>query len=204
MPFKNIEDRHLWNKEYYKKNKKKLDQKIKQYDKEHIEERKINSTKYYKENSEYLKTKQKKRRENNLEEVRASEKKYYYSHREKRIASSKTYKSLHIEQYRAYGKKYYQDHPEVFLEALKKQFTRIGKLFDLNWKEMKYAIMAWSLTIKKRDGHKCTWCNSTNKLRAHHIWHKAWCPESALDPDNGITLCHECHVEQHRLDRSFS
>jgi hypothetical protein len=204
MPFKNIEDRKLWNKEYYKKNKKKLDQKHKQYYKEHVEETKIYRKKYWKENSEYIKIKQRKRRENNPDAVRAIQKKYYYSHREKCLTDSKKYKSLHIEQYRAYGKKRYQDHPEVFLEALKKHLTRIGKPFDLNWKEMKYAIMSWSKTVKKRDNHKCTWCNSTQNLKAHHIWHKAYCPESALDPDNGITLCHDCHKEQHRLDNSFS
>ena len=149
---------------------------------------------HYQDNREEMLARAKQNYENNREKILIKRKQHY----EKRLLTGVTYYQEHREERAQYSK----DNPEVGLKSLKKHLTRIGKLFDLNWKQMKYAIMAWSLTIKKRDGHKCTWCNSTKKLRAHHIWHKAFCPESALDPDNGITLCHECHKEQHRLDKS--
>ena len=74
-------------------------------------------------------------------------------------------------------------------------------VYPWKYNEMRYARDAWSKTVRKRDNNKCTWCNSTKTLVSHHIWHKAFCPESALDVDNGITLCHDCHMEQHRLDK---
>ena len=62
-------------------------------------------------------------------------------------------------------------------------------------------ISKWSKEVRARDKQKCVWCNETYGLVAHHIWHKLYCPESALDIDNGITLCHKCHMFQHQQDR---
>ena len=101
----------------------------------------------------------------------------------------------------SYNKKYSNDHPEIHLKSKLKRMSIMGEIHNLKSKEMIYAIDAWSKTVRKRDNNKCTWCNSTKTLVSHHIWHKAFCPESALDVDNGITLCHDCHVEQHRLDK---
>ena len=96
---------------------------------------------------------------------------------------------------------WHKANPESGLKSKKRELTKLGKLFNINCRMMRRALQAWSLTVRKRDNNKCTWCNSTKTLVSHHIWHKAFCPESALDVDNGITLCHDCHMEQHRLDR---
>jgi hypothetical protein len=53
------------------------------------------------------------------------------------------------------------------------------------------------LEILERDGHKCTVCESTEKLQVHHLYYrktkKAWeYPNKAL-----ITLCRTCHEEEH-------
>ena len=147
---------------------------------------------------------------------------YYKDHREERIAYNKQYYKDHREedkkryegrkayfkQYRKDNsekrKQYRKDNPEVDLRTMKKQLTNLGKILDMDYDSFKYGLISFTRTVRKRDGNKCTWCNSTEKLVAHHIWHKAFCPESALDVDNGITLCHDCHKEQHRLDRSLS
>lgn len=134
------------------------------------------------------------------EEKLAWQKKYHEDHREKRLIQMHKYDIIHREEKRQYSK----DHPEINLRTKKKLFAKLGKILDLSHGSMKYALMSWSKTVRKRDNNKCTWCNSTEKLVSHHIWHKAYCPESALDVDNGITLCHDCHMEQHRLDKSFS
>ena len=147
---------------------------MKQYCKEHLEEKKIYNKQYYK---------------NNREKLIEQSKQYYEGHREERKSKMKQYD---------------KDHPEINLKSKKKEFTKLGKIFDLNHESMKYALISWSKAVRKRDGNKCTWCDSTKNLKAHHIWHKIFCPESALDVDNGITLCHTCHKEQHRLDSSFS
>ena len=147
---------------------------------------------------------------NKAEYMKKYNKQYNINHRDKNKIECKKWYTTHREEAAQYYqdnkekiKQYYKDHPEVNLKAQKKYMSKIGELFNLNYEEIRYARDAWSKTIRKRDGHKCTWCNSTEKLVAHHIFHKVFCPESALDVDNGITLCHECHVEQHRLDSSF-
>jgi len=192
MPLKDPVARAVYNKQRYKDNREEKLAYQKQYNKDHREEKIIYDKQYRKDHCEERRQYRKDHREES--------KQYRKDHWKEKIIYDKQYYKDHWEEI----KQYHRDNPEIDLRAQKKRFTKLGKLFDLNWKEMKYAIMAWSLTIKKCDDHKCTWCNSTKKLRAHHIWHKAFCPESALDPDNGITLCHDCHMEQHRLDSSFS
>ena len=59
---------------------------------------------------------------------------------------------------------------------------------------------AWSIAVKKRDG-SCRHCGSTEKLTAHHIKHFATFPEGRVDIHNGITLCHDCHMTEHRRVR---
>ena len=41
---------------------------------------------------------------------------------------------------------------------------------------------------------RCIICGSTKKLEAHHVKPRKHFPELALAPDNGVTLCHECHI----------
>ncbi len=52
---------------------------------------------------------------------------------------------------------------------------------------------AWKKAVLERDGHKCTWCDSTKKLNVDHIKPFAYFPESRTDVDNGRTLCFDCH-----------
>jgi transcription elongation factor Elf1 len=60
----------------------------------------------------------------------------------------------------------------------------------------------WSMAVRERDGHRCQHCGSNGKLHAHHIKPRAMFPELALELDNGLTLCEECHVEEHRRLRA--
>lgn len=63
------------------------------------------------------------------------------------------------------------------------------------WKEIAKSILA-------RDDFKCRKCgighNSQSKLVVHHIKHWAKHPELRFDKENLITLCQNCHKEQHR------
>lgn len=57
----------------------------------------------------------------------------------------------------------------------------------------------------KRDNYTCQECGDRNhegrgsriRLEAHHIVAVSENPELALEPENVITLCHDCHVKTH-------
>lgn len=52
---------------------------------------------------------------------------------------------------------------------------------------------AFKRAVLERDGNKCTWCGSTDKLVADHIKPYALYEELRFDPKNGRTLCEPCH-----------
>ena len=52
----------------------------------------------------------------------------------------------------------------------------------------------WKREIKQRDGDACRACGETIPLHAHHIKPRSKYPELALELDNGITLCGNCHA----------
>ncbi len=51
----------------------------------------------------------------------------------------------------------------------------------------------WRKAVLERDGYKCVYCGSNEKLEADHLWPAFFAPELALDIDNGQTLCQKCH-----------
>lgn len=60
----------------------------------------------------------------------------------------------------------------------------------------KQKLHIWSSHVIARD-KECLYCGSTEKLHAHHINPKSTHPKEALDPDNGITVCKDCHRKLH-------
>lgn len=55
----------------------------------------------------------------------------------------------------------------------------------------------WAKVVKSRDGNRCIYCGSTEKLETHHIKSRTKFPAAALDIENGVTLCHKCHYTAH-------
>lgn len=51
----------------------------------------------------------------------------------------------------------------------------------------------WRKAVLERDGYKCVYCGSNEKLEADHLWPAFFAPELVLDIDNGQTLCQKCH-----------
>lgn len=64
------------------------------------------------------------------------------------------------------------------------------------------AVGQWSMAVRERDGHRCQRCGANGNLHAHHVKPRAMFPELALELDNGLTLCKECHIEEHRRLRA--
>lgn len=55
----------------------------------------------------------------------------------------------------------------------------------------------WSKNVKERANYTCERCGSKEKLEAHHEIAVKVDSTKANDLDNGICLCHECHVKAH-------
>lgn len=58
----------------------------------------------------------------------------------------------------------------------------------------------WKRRVKQRD-KVCQDCGSDQQLRAHHIFPYATHPEQGYNVNNGILLCHDCHMRVHRCLR---
>lgn len=60
-----------------------------------------------------------------------------------------------------------------------------------------YHYQQWKRKVKERD-KCCQICGATENLVAHHIKSYRYYPELRYDLSNGITLCGDCHKEQHK------
>ena len=57
---------------------------------------------------------------------------------------------------------------------------------------------AFVRAVMKRDGYTCQICGKQHCiLAAHHLNGYNWDIENRYNPDNGVTLCYECHMDFH-------
>ena len=62
----------------------------------------------------------------------------------------------------------------------------------------------WRKKVFERDNFTCRKCEKVGgKLNAHHINPFSTHPELRFDIENGLTLCHSCHVELHKTERQW-
>ena len=62
----------------------------------------------------------------------------------------------------------------------------------------------WRTFVLRRDKFTCQHCGQRGgKLNAHHIIAFSICPELRFDVNNGITLCKNCHVKLHKIERPW-
>ena len=54
--------------------------------------------------------------------------------------------------------------------------------------------LKWRKNVLKRDHGYCRLCHSIDRLEAHHIHRFTTHTDLRWDVDNGLTLCHDCHV----------
>lgn len=59
------------------------------------------------------------------------------------------------------------------------------------------AYEEWRGDVLERDGYECQDCGSGDDLHTHHIISVSENSDKALDRDNGITVCVDCHVKRH-------
>lgn len=107
------------------------------------------------------------------------------------------------------GKKCEADFPRSYEFRLKMRGVT-AKEKNGNWKggvtEPNRAIRnlmeykAWRKSILKVDNYTCVRCGNKLDLHAHHIDSFANHPGFRFDPDNGVTLCEDCHFLIHGKD----
>lgn len=58
----------------------------------------------------------------------------------------------------------------------------------------------WKRKLLERDGYKCVHCGESNRhvLQGCHLKPRAKFPELAIDLDNGVILCANCHILQEK------
>lgn len=62
-------------------------------------------------------------------------------------------------------------------------------------------LAVWRRAVKKRDGHQCVLCGSSERLEADHILPQWKYPELRYDVENGRTLCRPCHSKTPSFSR---
>ena len=70
-------------------------------------------------------------------------------------------------------------------------------------KEDRVRYKTWYQAVYTRDGFRCQVCLATGEVTPHHIktW-KKW-PDLRFSPDNGITLCKECHYLTYKREEEY-
>lgn len=57
-------------------------------------------------------------------------------------------------------------------------------------------------SVFKRDKYKCTFCDKTENLDAHHITDRNLMPNGGYVKENGITLCHKHHMDAEKFHQT--
>lgn len=84
------------------------------------------------------------------------------------------------------------------IKALEQLLPYYSHLKD-SW-DIAYALKHWADSVKKRDNHTCQNCGTKHRIHAHHILYpKISYPTLALDIDNGVSFCRDCHEAYHQI-----
>ena len=119
----------------------------------------------------------------------------------KNKAQHKKYYKTNPEKVKALSKKWQNANPEKckksMLDYNKRKLAKFAYLFNLSKTDMRLARILWSAQVRKNK--PCAICNLP-AIHAHHILHASKYPKLSMNPNNGIPLCIEHHVEVHLFD----
>ncbi len=152
---------------------------------------------YYLKNRKKISKRNKEYYQKNKEKIKESSRKWGKLNPDKKRQYSKRYRELNPEKAKNCTKRWKRNNPEKTLIINKRYLNKLGIVFGMNSEEYEGTLKTWSRVIKNLDNYMCKLCDSKMKLSAHHIRPKHGFPKLALDLDNGITLCEDCHSEVH-------
>tara|TARA_R110000824_G_scaffold27251_4_gene92816 strand:+ start:1370 stop:1789 length:420 start_codon:yes stop_codon:yes gene_type:complete len=93
-------------------------------------------------------------------------------------------------------KRFYQKHPEKAIENKNRIFSKLGDETNMTLSQVKWYLLSWSKSVRKRDNNICQNCGEI-AVNSHHIIHKKNYSQLMLNINNGISLCKKCHNECH-------
>lgn len=85
------------------------------------------------------------------------------------------------------------------LSGAKSRFWKGGVTEWIHGLKHTSQYFTWAKKVKKRDNYTCQCCESRDSLNAHHIYNFIDNMEKAIEMDNGITLCENCHKDFHKV-----
>jgi len=155
-----------------------------------------NTQQYIQQNKDRLKKWQSDWYQRNKQRLQEKGINYYHNHRKERKQYAREQYQNNKSYYNQYSNQHCKDHPEIYLKSKKKTIGKIGRIFDKSFDSMYFALKSWSKSVRKRDNNQCQICGIMSD-HAHHIFHKRFYPQLALNLNNGISLCIKCHNESH-------
>ncbi len=189
MPHKDPILDKQWHRDYYLKNKERLNKLNKQAHKENLIERKAQQ-KEYREKTKETKADYMKTYWNAKKEISRPENlKRYHKNKAKYLPVMKKYQ-------KAWEKRNRVKRSEDQLN----NYLKFALLFNLKSSVYKRSLQSWSQLVRNRDHNSCLQCGKPSNI-SHHIIYKKTKPELSFNLNNGIALCSPCHKEIHRLNR---
>ncbi len=93
-------------------------------------------------------------------------------------------------------REYYVVHPDKIPSVSGARHWAYGQVLPWwrPWMSENPTINAWIRAVKRMCGHVCGICGATKQLHAHHVVPISYRPELTYDLNNGVVLCHRCHM----------
>ena len=162
--------RKKYEKEYYQKNKERINKRNIDWNRKNPEKKKLISRLYYLKYKQEINQKSKEWRKSHPERAKEYKHQYdiqwYSKNREKCLESVKKWAKTHPEMKRENMKRYYKNHPE------------------------RYIAMCKAERNIKLDNKKCEFCGDKKDLHRHHLDYSK--------PLDVIILCRNCHRLIHK------
>ncbi len=132
----------------------------------------------------------------NKEKLKEYSKQYRVKNKERKKELDRLYRLDHLENIRLKQKEWENKNPEKVYERRYRELTKLSIKTGLDNNSILSGLLSFASMIKHKQ-KDCQICGKSSNLEAHHILHKRFYPKLMFNENNGITLCHICHLQAH-------